>query len=87
MLQPIFAIKFMLSCSALQGQNERKSVADEEHLKIIRQGVDVWNEWRKKNPELIPDLSGANLAEANLIGLGYKGKRSDKPAEPGHNSS
>jgi uncharacterized protein YjbI with pentapeptide repeats len=66
MLQPIFAIKFMLSCSALQGQNERKSVADEEHLKIIRQGVDVWNECRKKNPELIPDLSGANLAEANL---------------------
>ena len=126
----------------------------EEHLQIIRQGVDVWNEWREKNPELIPDLhranlDGANLNRANLIqanliqakpprgepqrgaplrgephpdeplrgephrdgfhrhsinsdgssrcvpgrkprlgrvGLGYKGGRSNKTAEPGHNS-
>ena len=36
-----------------------KSVADEEHLKIIRQGVAAWNDWRQKNPKLRPDLSGA----------------------------
>jgi hypothetical protein len=41
-------------------------MADEEHLRIIRQGVDVWNEWRKKNPELIPDLIKANLSRRNL---------------------
>jgi hypothetical protein len=51
-------------------------MASEEHLQIIRQGADVWNEWRERNPELIPDLreadlygadlSGANLSEANL---------------------
>jgi uncharacterized protein YjbI with pentapeptide repeats len=41
-------------------------VAAEEHLQIIYQGVDVWNEWRAKNPELVPDLSGANLGGANL---------------------
>ena len=39
---------------------------DEEHLKIIRQGFDVWNEWRLKNPELIPDLSEADLSSADL---------------------
>jgi hypothetical protein len=43
-------------------------MADEEHLQIIRQGVDIWNEWRQKNPELIPDLSGADLSGANLGG-------------------
>ena len=40
--------------------------APSEHLKIIRQGVDAWNEWRQKNPELKPDLHGANLRGANL---------------------
>jgi uncharacterized protein YjbI with pentapeptide repeats len=44
-------------------------VADEEHLQIILlQGVAAWNEWREKNPELFPDLSGADLHEANLRG-------------------
>jgi hypothetical protein len=43
------------------------------NLKIIRQGVDIWDEWRQKNHELIPDLSevklnGANLSGANLSG-------------------
>src|SRR6516162_6910823 len=41
----------------------------EEHLQIIRQGVDVWNEWREKNPELIPDLHRANLDGANFTGV------------------
>jgi hypothetical protein len=38
-------------------QNHETSMADEQQLQIIRQGVEVWNEWRLKNPELIPDLS------------------------------
>jgi uncharacterized protein YjbI with pentapeptide repeats len=41
-------------------------MTDEEHLQIIRQGVDVWNEWRKTNPALIPDLSKADLGSAKL---------------------
>jgi hypothetical protein len=48
-------------------------VASEEHLQIIRQGVEIWNAWRRKNPEAIPDLSGANLAGANLIGADLRG--------------
>jgi len=38
-------------------------MANKEHLKIIIQGVDTWNEWRSKNPEIEPDLSGSNLGE------------------------
>jgi uncharacterized protein YjbI with pentapeptide repeats len=44
-------------------------MADEEHLKILRQGVAVWNEWRQQNPEALrPDLRGANLRDTNLTG-------------------
>ena len=51
-------------------------MAGVEHLLLLRQGVEIWNQWRKKNPTVKPylreallrrmDLSGANLREANL---------------------
>jgi uncharacterized protein YjbI with pentapeptide repeats len=41
-------------------------MADEEHLAILRQGVQAWNAWRQANPGLRPDLSGANLDRADL---------------------
>jgi uncharacterized protein YjbI with pentapeptide repeats len=56
----------MLSYSGPWWQNDRKSVANEEHLQIIGQGVAAWNEWRQKNPELFPDLREANLHKAYL---------------------
>jgi len=40
---------------------------DEEHLKILKQGVEQWNKWRLENA-IRPDLSGSNLIGANLIG-------------------
>jgi len=43
-------------------------MANEEHLKIIKQGVKAWNQWRKKNPKIRPDLSGADLSGADLSG-------------------
>jgi hypothetical protein len=43
-------------------------VADDEQLKILQQGVAVWNEWRQKHPEVLhPDLIGADLRGANLV--------------------
>jgi uncharacterized protein YjbI with pentapeptide repeats len=41
-------------------------MANEEHLKILEQGVEVWNQWRKENVGIQPDLSGADLREADL---------------------
>lgn len=41
-------------------------MANEEHLKILKSGVKAWNEWRRKNVDVRPDLIGANLVEANL---------------------
>lgn len=41
-------------------------MANKEHLKILQSGVEAWNQWRKQNPDLRPDLKGAVLREANL---------------------
>ncbi len=41
-------------------------MANEEHLKILKQGAEAWNQWREKNPEITPDLSKANLIMADL---------------------
>jgi len=41
-------------------------MANPEHLKILKQGVTVWNRWREDNPEEKIDLSNASLAGANL---------------------
>lgn len=41
-------------------------MANPEHEAILRQGADVWNQWREKSPNLEPDLSYANLEETEL---------------------
>ena len=33
---------------------------------ILKEGVDAWNAWRSENPDIRPDLSGANLSKAYL---------------------
>jgi uncharacterized protein YjbI with pentapeptide repeats len=43
-------------------------VADPEHLDLLRQGVEAWNAWRGKKPQVVSDLSGADLRGANLVG-------------------
>ena len=43
-------------------------MANKEHLEIIKQGVASWNEWRKNNPKLRPDLSDTILSGYNLSG-------------------
>lgn len=47
-------------------------MANPEHLAILKQGVAFWNEWRKENPELMPDFSEADLINAKLAGVNLK---------------
>jgi hypothetical protein len=42
-------------------------MADDKHLEILKQGVEIWNQWRRDNPNIRPDLIGVNLIEAHLI--------------------
>ena len=58
-------------------------MADPQQLELLRQGAEAWNRWRKKSPELRPDLSradlsgthlnGANLCKADLRGADFSG--------------
>jgi uncharacterized protein YjbI with pentapeptide repeats len=41
-------------------------MANEEQLKILEQGVEVWNQWRKKHLDEKINLRGENLEGANL---------------------
>src|SRR4051794_40746646 len=41
-------------------------MANEEHLAILKQGVEAWNAWRREHPQILPDLRGARLEGAKL---------------------
>jgi uncharacterized protein YjbI with pentapeptide repeats len=41
-------------------------MANDSHLTVLKDGTSVWNEWRKKNIEILPDLSDTNLREMRL---------------------
>jgi len=43
-------------------------MANQQHVAIVKQGVQVWNTWRQQNPTVIPDLSKGNLSRSNLSG-------------------
>lgn len=47
-------------------------MANQEQLEILKQGVQVWDKWRKENPTTEIDLSYANLSNANLIDFNFK---------------
>ncbi len=49
-------------------------MANGEHLALLRQGVDAWNEWRANNPHIRPNLSfatgnGITIRAAKLSGV------------------
>ena len=48
-------------------------MANEEHVKILMQGAEVWNKWREENSNVIPDLRIANLSGTNLSGTNLRG--------------
>ena len=46
-------------------------MADEKQLEILKQGIGVWNKWRDDNPDVVIDLSGADLGDADLGSPGF----------------
>jgi hypothetical protein len=59
--------------SVIAAQRGEYIMANAEHLEILKQGVEVWNQWREDNPLLQPDLSEADLNGANLIEANLRG--------------
>ena len=43
-------------------------MADQEQLRILRQGPEAWNAWREQADDILVDLRGANLNSAYLSG-------------------
>ena len=41
------------------------------HLTILKQGIDAWNQWRQEEPNLRPNLQGANLRGADLCAINF----------------
>jgi hypothetical protein len=48
-------------------------MASEQHLTILRQGVEAWNKWQKAHPATKADLGAANLHRAKLSGANLAG--------------
>jgi uncharacterized protein YjbI with pentapeptide repeats len=48
-------------------------MANAEHLKLLQQDVNLWNDWRKKEPSISPDLCDADLRAAHLRGADLHG--------------
>jgi hypothetical protein len=48
-------------------------MADEEQVALLKQGVEVWNEWRDEHPDIRPNLIEADLSEADLNGAHLNG--------------
>lgn len=45
---------------------------NKRHLSMLTKGVRAWNNWRKKNPDVIPQLSGIHLRKGEFDNLdGY----------------
>lgn len=48
-------------------------MANPEHLKILMQGVEVWNKWREDHPEEFLDLRGAKLGASKFFPTKFVG--------------
>ena len=48
-------------------------MAKPKHVTILKQGVEVWNNWRKKEPRVTPDFRGVDLNEiiSDLQGVDF----------------
>jgi hypothetical protein len=43
-------------------------MADDDQIVQLRKGAAAWNKWREENPDIRPNLDGADLSGANLRG-------------------
>jgi uncharacterized protein YjbI with pentapeptide repeats len=46
----------------------RSVMANKKQVAQLKQGVEAWNQWRRENPKIRPDLSRAVLIRATLSG-------------------
>jgi len=47
-------------------------MANAEQLTILKQGVEVWNNWREENPDNNIELDGLDISGANLNNINLR---------------
>jgi TIR domain/Pentapeptide repeats (8 copies) len=52
---------------------EANPLSKEEQLSLLRRNIGDWNQWRRQNPHIVPDLIKANLIRASLNEVNLKG--------------
>ena len=57
----------------LSSNKEQRRVAREEHVSLIKEGTEVWNQWRREKPGVRPDLYSANLKGLDCTGMDLSG--------------
>ncbi len=55
-------------------------MANEEHLQLLQSGAEDWNQWRKDNPDVVPDLNESSI---RAIGAEGEGKALEEPGPGG----
>jgi len=48
-------------------------VENTDHFERLRQGADLWNQWRNENPDIVPALSQVNLIGTSLVNVNLIG--------------
>jgi hypothetical protein len=43
-------------------------MAEQYHLDVLHQGIDVWNQWRQEHHSIQPDFSGVDFKEHSWPG-------------------
>ena len=51
---------------------EGEPMANAEQLEILNQGAEIWNQWRKENPDTKIDLFKANFRDANFRNIDFR---------------
>jgi len=46
-------------------------MANQDHLDILNQGVETWNQWRAEHPDIHPELWQTNLNKFYLRGVNF----------------
>ncbi len=47
--------------------NMADQMAQQDHLRILHTGMDDWNHWRQAEPDILPDLSHADLGDVQAV--------------------
>src|SRR6266699_2350150 len=50
-------------------------MAEQYHLDLLHQGIDVWNQWRQDHHSIQPDFSGVDFKGAQLRRVNLAGAR------------